>query len=152
MTEPLSWVALEHEHVERHPDWFWGVGIIALGGAVIALLLGNVMFALFIVVCAVTMSLYALKHPQHVNYQIGDKGVLVDTTIYLYPSLESFCIHEHHDSFRLIVKSQKVFMPYIIIPLDAVPPAEVRKAFAGKLPEVYVPESISEKLLEVLGF
>jgi len=152
MTEPLSWTALEHEHIERHPDWFWGVGIIALGGAIIALLLGNVLFALFIVVCAITLSLYALKHPQHVNYQIGEKGLLVDTKIYPYVTLESFCVHEHHDSFRLVVKSQKVFMPYILIPLDTVPPEEVRKAFAGKLPEVYVAESISEKLLEALGF
>lgn len=151
MTEPLSWTALEHEHVERHPDWFWTVGILALGGAIIALIVGNVLFALFIIVCAVTLSLYALKHPQHVNYRIDDKGILVDTTIYPHQTLESFCIHEHHDSFRLVVKSQKLFMPYILIPLDTVPPQDVRRALAGKLPEVYVPESISEKLLEALG-
>lgn len=151
MTEPLSWVALEHEHIERHPDWFWTIGILALGGAIIALILGNVLFALFIIVCAVTLSLYALKHPQHINYEINDKGVLVDTKVYPFATLESFCIHEHHDSFRLIVKSQKLFMPYILIPLDTTPPEEVRRAFAGKLPEVYVAESVSEKLLEALG-
>ncbi len=152
MTEPLSWVALEHEHVERHPDWFWFVGILALGGAIIALLLGNVLFALFIVVCAITLSLYALKHPQRIQYEIGEKGVLVDTKIYPYQTLESFCIHEHHDSFRLLIKSQKIFMPYIFVPLDTTPPEDVRRAFAGKLPEVYVPESLTEKLLDAVGF
>lgn len=152
MTEPLSWVALEHEHVERHPDWFWFVGVLALGGAIIALLLGNVLFALFIVVCAITVSLYAIKHPQHIRYEIGEKGVLVDTKIYLYPTLESFCIHEHGNSFRLLIKSQKVFMPYIFVPLDTTAPEDVRRAFAGKLPEVYVPESLTEKLLDVVGF
>lgn len=151
MNEPLSWVALEHEHIDRHPDWFWVVGIVTLGGAVIALLLGNVLFALFIVVCGITISLYAVKHPQRVRYEIGQKSILVDMKIYPYQTLESFCIHEHHGSFRLIIKSRKMFMPYIFMPLGDTPPEEVRRAFAGKLPEVYVPESISEKLLDVLG-
>lgn len=152
MNEPLSWVALEHEHIDRHPDWFWVVGIVALGGATLALFLGNVLFALFIVMCAITISLYALKHPERIQYEIGEKGVRVDTKIYPYQTLESFCIHEHHDSFRLILKSQKIFMPYIFVPLDTIPPEDVRRAFAGKLPEIYVPESISEKLLEIIGF
>lgn len=150
--EPISWTALEHEYIERNPDWFWMVGIVALGGAILALLFGNVLFALFIVVGAVTLSLYALKHPHPVNFEINDKGIIIGVDLYPYQTLESFCIHEHGASFRLLVKSQKVFMPYLLLPLGDVPPVEVRKAFINRLPEVYVPESLSEKLMERMGF
>ena len=152
MTEPLSWSALEHEYIERNPDWFWMVGITALGGAILALVFGNTLFALFIVIGAVTLSLYALKHPRHINLEINSRGILIDVDIYPYQTLESYCIHEHGDSFRLLIKSQKIFMPYISVPLDDTPPAEVRKALVHYLPEIYVPESISEKLMERLGF
>lgn len=150
--QPLSWTALEHEYVERNPDWFWMVGVVALGGAILALILGNILFALFIVVGAVTLSLYALKHPRMVDFEINDKGVIIEADLYPYQTLESFCIHEHGASFRLLVKSQKVFMPYLALPLGDVPPVEIRKALANKLPEIYVAESISEKLMERMGF
>lgn len=150
--QPLSWTALEHEYIERNPDWFWMVGVVALGGAILALILGNILFALFIVVGAVTLSLYALKHPRMVDFEINDKGVIIEADLYPYQTLESFCIHEHGASFRLLVKSQKVFMPYLTLPLGDVPPVEIRKALANKLPEIYVAESISEKLMERMGF
>jgi hypothetical protein len=151
MAEPLSWVALEHEHIERHPDWFWMLGIVALGGAVLALIIGNVLFALFIVIAAVTLALHALRHPRPMAFEINDRGVLIDIDLYPYQTLESYCIHEHGPSFRLLIKSQKLFMPYLHIPLADVPPLEVRKALLHKLPEVYVQESLSEKLMERIG-
>jgi hypothetical protein len=149
--QPLTWNALEYEHRDRSTDWFWSLGIVALGGAILAILLGNVLFALFIVIGSATLALHALRHPHMVTFQINDKGISIDTTLYPFQTLESYDIHEHHRIPRLIIKSQKVVMPYITIPLEEVNADEVRAALAGKLPEVEIPESLSEKIMEIFG-
>ncbi len=150
--QPLSWTALEYEHRERSGDWFWILGIVALGGAILALIFGNALFAVFIVIGAVTLGLYALRHPRSVAFEINAQGVVVDTVLYPYKTLESFGIHEHLHEPRLIIKSQKVVMPYLTLPLADVQPDAIRTALAGKLPEEDIPESLGEKVMEMLGF
>lgn len=149
--QPLTWNALEYEHRERSGDWFWSLGIVALGGAIVAILLGNILFALFIVLGGATLALHALRHPHVVTFEINDRGIIVDTTLFPYQTLESYDIHEHPHASRLIVKSQKLAMPYITIPIEDVTPDEVRVALVGKLPEVEVLPSLSEKVLELFG-
>ncbi len=149
--QPLTWTALEYEHYERSNDWFWSLGIVALGGAILAILLGNVLFALFIVLGAVTLALYALRHPHRVAFEINDRGIVEGGTLFPYATLDSYDIHEHHQVPRLIVKSQKVVMPYITIPLEEVTPEDVRAALNSRLLEIDIPESLSEKIMEVFG-
>ena len=149
--QPLTWSALEYEHRDRSNDWYWSLGIVGLGGAILAILLGNVLFALFIVIGSATLALHALRHPHMVTFQINDRGIVVDGSLFPYQTLESYDIHEHLHSARLIVKSQKLVMPYLTIPLEDVTADQIRVALAGKIPEVEVPPSLSEKLMEVFG-
>ncbi len=149
--QPLTWSALEYEHRDRSNDWYWSLGIVGLGGAILAILLGNVLFALFIVIGSATLALHALRHPHMVTFQINDRGIVVDGALFPYQTLESYDIHEHVHVSRLIVKSQKLVMPYLTIPLEEVTADQIRVALAGKIPEVNVQESFSEKLMELFG-
>ncbi len=150
--EPLTWSALEYEHRDRSNDWFWAVGIIALGGAILAIIFGNLLFGILIIVGALTLILYALRHPRHVSFEINARGIVLDGALFPYQTLESFWIHEHRVPNKLIVKSQKVFMPFITIPLEGVTAADVRDLLNDYIPEEEVHESLSERVMEMLGF
>ncbi|MEK7579178.1 MAG: hypothetical protein AAB460_01425 [Patescibacteria group bacterium] len=150
--EPLIWSALEYEHRERSNDWFWAVGVIALGGAILAIIFGNVLFGVLIIIGALTLVLYVLRHPRHVSFEINTRGVVVDGVLFPYQTLESFWIHEHRIPNKLIVKSQKVFMPYITLPLEGVPASDVRERLLDHISEEEVKESLSEHIMEILGF
>ncbi len=149
--QPLTWTALEYEHKTRSSDWFWSLGVVALGGAILAIVLGNILFALFIILGAVTLALYALRHPHEVAYEINDRGLVINNALFPYQTLESFDIHDHLHTPRLMVKSQKVVMPYLVIPIEGVHPEDVREMLAERIPEVDIPESLSEKLMAVFG-
>ena len=44
----IEWDAHEYEHKERNRDWFWAVGIISVSLAVVAVIFGNIIFAILI--------------------------------------------------------------------------------------------------------
>ncbi len=148
----LSWTALEHEH--RHPtqDWFWSVGIVAVGGAVLAIIFNDLLFAAVIVVGAFALVLHVLRHPNEVAYEVNERGVRVDNVLYPYATLESFWIHEHKIPNHLVITSEKLFMPHITVPLADVTADEVRDILLDFLPEREVNPSLSEHIMERLGF
>lgn len=153
MTTFFEWHALEYEHRERSHDWFWAVGIIAVGGAVLAILFNDILFALVIAVAAVAIVLHAVRKPGELICSIDDRGVLVNATLYPYRTLESFCIHEHKPVNELVLTSQKLFMPHIHVPLaDDMNPDSVRDILLDYLPEEEVMPSVSEKVMELVGF
>lgn len=153
MTTFFAWKALEYEHRERSHDWFWAVGIVAVGGAILAILFNDLLFAVVIVVAAVAIILHVLRHPSELSCEIQDKGILINTTLYPYRTLESFWIHEHKATKELVLTSQKLFMPHIHVPLaDDMNPDAVRDILLDYLPENEVMPSVSEKVMELVGF
>ena len=63
----LEWRAFEHEHIHKSSDWFWALGIIAIAGAVTAIIFNNILFAIIILVGAFTLSVHAVKKPNLVK-------------------------------------------------------------------------------------
>lgn len=151
MKEHLSWTTLEHEHKERTSDWFWSVGVIAAGGAVLAILFNDVLFAAIIIVGAIALVLHVLRKPRELRCEISERGILIDTTLYPYATLESFWIHEHVLPNKLILTSQKLFMPHVTVPLADVSAEDVRDILLDYLPEHEVRPSLSEHIVERLG-
>lgn len=150
--EKLSWHTVEYWHTEKTSDWYWIVGIIAVSIALIALILGNVIFALLILVSAFTLSLFASRPPKVVEVSIDRMGVTFGNIHYPYVHLDSFWVEtkEHHP--KLLIKSKKVFMPYIVIFIHDVLPEDVRATMLHHLPEEEHSEPFLEKLLLHLGF
>lgn len=152
MQTHLSWEALEYEHTPRSSDWFWGLGIIAVGGVVVAILFGNLLFGLVIAIGAIALGLHALRHPKMVRCDITDRGIAIDTTLFPYATLQSFWVQEHLFPNRLVLTSRKVAMPHIVILLDGIDADDVRETLSRYLEETEVHETFSDKLLELFGF
>lgn len=150
--QPLHWQTSEYEEKERHPDWFWSVGILTVAIAATSIILNNVLFALIILLGGFSLTIYAIRKPKKIDVALNEKGVLLDKLFYPYYTLESFWIEEHETHPRILIKSQKLLMPYLVINIEEVEPEKVRKYLVRHIHEVFHSESIFHRILERLGF
>jgi hypothetical protein len=128
------------------------LGIIAIAGVILATFLGNFLFGLVIGIGAVALGLHALRHPKMIQCEIQERGVRIDDTLFPYRTLESFWVDERVLPNRLLLKSQKMFMPHIIVPLADASADEVRDILLDYLDEEEVQETFSDRIVELAGF
>jgi hypothetical protein len=154
-TKKIKWQALEHIKVERSEDWFWIIGIIAVGGAVLAVYFSNILFALLILIGTFTIFLQAHTEPKIQKYELNRRGVVIGSQLYPYSTLESYYVIDEDgwDRDRLLLKSKKTFMPLLILPLgEDTTPEEVSEFLIEYLDEEHLEESSIEKIAILLGF
>ena len=148
----LSWETIEYLHKEKTPDWYWTVGIVTVSIALISIILNNLIFAILIIVSSFTLSLFASKKPEIITIEIGETGITVGKNNYPYKELESFWI-ETRDSYpRILLKSKKVLMPFVMVLIEDVEPEQIREALSQHLLEEEHTEPLLEKLLLYFGF
>lgn len=150
---PLTWQAYEYHHRDKSNDWFWALGIITVGGVVAAIFLHNLLFALLILVAGVSLGLFAAREPDLVTFEISRRGIRIDDDLYPYQNLEGFWIEDYSHSTvpKLLLKSKKMFMPMIVIPIEDVEPEDVYAALLYFLPEEELHEPFAHHLMELVG-
>jgi len=149
----ISWQALEYEYKRKTPDWFWAVGIVAGAMVIISLLYKNFLFAIFIAIATFTIFMYAARKPQLINFLVDNKGVYVSNVLYSYQNLESFWIFDNGIKKKLVIKSEKILVPYITIPIpDDMDDEHLREFLLEHIREEEYEEGISEALVDKLGF
>lgn len=153
-SKKIVWKALEHSHVEKTSDWFWAVGIISVAGAVLAIYFGNILFGLIILLAAFTGILQGHTKPKILKYEITRKGIWIGETLYPYSTLESFWVIDEEVNDRILIRSQKIFMPFIILPYESteINPDEIRDYLLDYIDEEELEEPLSQILMERLGF
>lgn len=152
MNNNVSWTAPEYMHTHKSADWYWIVGIISVTLAILAIVLGNTLFGILILVSAFTLSLYASRPPHMQEIRVTDKGVQIDKVLYPYSILESYWIEENELHPRILLKSEHKLAPYVIILLGEVPSHEIHEVLSQYLHEVKHSEPFLEKLLIWFGF
>ena len=152
--QAIEWRALEHNHGEKSHDWFWGIGIIAIGIAILAVYFGNFLFALVILIGAFASVLHAHTKPKIITFKISRKGVRTGSVMYPYSSLDSFWVIDEEINDRIIFRSNKMFMPYLILPFESTKtnPEAIRDFLLDYLDEEELEEPLSQKIIEILGF
>jgi hypothetical protein len=149
--DSIHWQALEYEYHEKTADWFWALGIITIALSAIAVLLNNILFAIFILLGAATLALYAVRKPELVSFEINNRGIVINKTLYPYSTLESFGI-ETDGPPKILVKSKKMFVPYLVMPVSEEAIDFARTYLLQYLEEQEHREPFSVKLMEYLGF
>ena len=152
ITSIISWTAPEHFYIEKRQDWYWAVGIITLTIAGVCFILGSIIPGILVVVSAAALVLHAANPPKIVTHEINDRGVVVDDVLYPFLTLDSFWIPHDEIIPRLIIKSRKTFMPYIVVLIEEVDPESVREVMLKYIAETEHHESIFKHLLEWFGF
>jgi hypothetical protein len=149
---PLRWSAYEHEHIERGSDWFWALGIIAVSAALTSILLGNVLFAVLIVVAAATIGLIAQHPPQLHEFEITEKGIRTGVTMHPFENIISFWVDEESGDPVLLVDTIAFMAPNLVIPLGDTDPEQIREFLREYAVEVPMKEPLAHKVLEFFGF
>ena len=156
MAEPIRailWEAYEHQHAPKESDWFWILGIMTLSISMASVLLGNPLFGILIFIGGLVVAILATRDPKIVSYAVTQRGLRIDQKLYPYTTLESFCIDEEAMSGpQLLVKSTKLFMPLLVLPLPLDTMEEIEELIAQRLPEEHIEEPFAHKLLEFFGF
>ena len=149
----IEWDAHEYEHKERSSDWFWTVGIISISTAVASVIFGNIIFAILVVISAFALSLFANRPPSTLHVVVDEKGITRDKFAYPYSSLKSFWIDFEHPHKKIILRSEKLFMPLIIVPLgEEVDIEELHENLSQMLSEEFHRLPFIERVLEYAGF
>ena len=150
--ETISWETLEYQFHKKSKEWFWALFIIVIGLVITAFILKNMLFAVFIILAGFTITLFSVKKPDTIKVHISGRGVQVGNRLFPYESLESFWIFYTPDGIKeLSLKSKKMIMPYVKIPLGKANPVKVRRALVKYLPEKRQEESLLDMISKVLG-
>jgi hypothetical protein len=151
--EPLIWQAYEYERRTKTSDWYWAIGILTIGGVVTAAVLGNLLFSVFILIAGFTIALHGTHEPHLATFEVNRHGILVDAVLYPYQSLRSFWVEDREGPRdMLIIRSQKMFMTHVALPIEGVPPLLVREHLLEFLPEEHMREPLVHKLVDHFGF
>jgi hypothetical protein len=149
----IAWEAFEHHHVEKKNDWFWVAGIIIIATSIASILLGNTLLGIMICTGGTVMLILAARPPKIIQYAVTQRGLRIDEKLYPYTTLEAFYIDEDGQfGPQLFVRSEKLFMPLLILPLPEEHLVTIEAIIAERLPEEHIEEPFAHKLLEFFGF
>jgi hypothetical protein len=149
------WETEEYFFQEKTADWYWAVGIIGVSVSILAVIFGNGLFALLILLSTFALALFGSKRPNTVRFEVGKKGVMIGNTLYPFGTLDSFWVEDNRHLGRpskLMVKSRQLIVPLIAIPLDEIDPEELRDFLLDHLLEDHHIEPLGQKVLEYFGF
>lgn len=153
MENNISWQALEYKQKEKTVDWYWAVGIISLAIVVISIFTHNILFAILIIISTGILLSFSINKPSIVNISINQKGITVEKEMYPFVTLESFWVESlHADDEKILLKSKKLMMPLITIPLEEHHHLDVREFLLQYLKEEEMHEPLGTKIMEKLGF
>ena len=155
MSERIRWSGFEFEYREKTADWFWAVGIIVVSLAVIAIIYDNALFGVFIAIAGVMLIMTGRKEPRILDYELTEKGLLINDTLYPHIHFYSFWVAESkYAAPKLLLRTDKWTNPVLAITIetDYVDADRVRDFLLDYVPEEKIEESLSLKVMEFLGF
>ncbi len=152
--EPIfEWHGKEYASEEKSADWYWAIGIAAVGLIVVSILINNLLLGLLIAVAAVVLSLQAAKRPRIHRFTITERGVGIDTHFYEFSDMLHFSVLEYLDETlppALSIKTKHLLAPHLLIPIVGYEPLDVYDYVAAHLPEGKHDESAIDRIIEMM--
>jgi hypothetical protein len=149
----LEWTALEYEEKERGNDWFWALGVIVVASSVTSFIYSNYFFGLLLIIAGILLVIFAVKKPDLVFYELNEKGLKIRNRLFPYENIKSFWIKREGEKPMLFIKSERLFMPIISMPINPNHIEEIKNAMLSKnVLEEEIKEHVSEKIMDSLGF
>ena len=130
----FKWSATEGK--EKNFQNYWLL-IFACGASLILFfknalakdMIGAIVFILLAVVCFI----FVFQKPKQTKTEIYKKGIRVNGKIYYFKELESFWIVKKEDEKFLRLKTKKIILPFIFIPLGKQNPKNIAEILTNYL-------------------
>lgn len=151
--QPLTWTTLEFEPKDRHPDWVWYAGLVAVIVAVLAFFYNNIFFGIFSLIAGATVIIYAYRAPKTISVTIDTEGVLINEERMKPKQITQFWLDETGKQDKLLLLVRGSFTPLLSLPIEGVTAESIRAALKSlSINEVEMRESRSVELFDRLGF
>lgn len=85
-----QWGVKEYEQTERDKRWFIVMGVLGTALILFALLTGNYLFILIVVLFGIILFLHGMQPPLEVGFAITQTGVVLGNKFYRYSEFDSF--------------------------------------------------------------
>ncbi|MDP3051976.1 MAG: hypothetical protein Q8N42_00535 [bacterium] len=149
----IKWEALEYEYIPKSNNWFWSIVIIVIGISFASILLGNMLFAIFVVIAGLAIILFGARKPREISFSLSAKGLQIEKRLFPYENLRSFWIHYDPPKQKLLtVELKKLLMPAISIQLGDTDPNAVREYLLKFLKEERREEPLVATITRLLRF
>ena len=149
---PLTWTTLDYEYREKSREWYIALTVVVVGIALGAFILSNYLFALLVLVAGFAIAVHAEKKPENITCEINDKGIRVNTRLYLFPELASFWVEVEHREPKLFIESKRMLLPHISLSINRDDGQKIRNVLLKKLPEEHHADSFGHAVLDYFGF
>ncbi len=151
--DKIEWTAPEFIRYKKSKRWFVLPVIVALVIIIIAIFNKNFLLAIATVLAAFVVCIYAIKEPRQIIFSISGRGIQVGKNRHKFEDLKSFWIfYDPPEVKELSIRSRKMFIPYIKIPLDNQDPAKIRKLLLNFLPERRHPNLLTDEVARKVKF
>lgn len=151
----FTWEGQEYEHNPRTADWYWALGILGTAGIIAAILFGNILLAVLILVAALAIALHAAKHPPTHRFSLTEDGLIIGNDLHPFARMRSFSVLEDIEGAYppvLSIKTESVFAPHLVIPLDGVDADGVYALLLQNVDEGEHPHTLPDLVAAWLGF
>ena len=149
----ISWEVDTHEHQDRSADWYWTLGLLALGGAALSIFFGNYLLAVILLLGGGCIGFLAARGPREHSVRIDQKGIMLDGTLYAHRNIVSFWVEEPPGGEpRLLVTTSGILHPQLVIPLLSTARASAVRQYLRRLAKEEEQHAhLGEHLAELFG-
>jgi len=131
-----EWTIQEYEQHDRGVGWYIVMILAGLALVLFALLTGNFLFALIIVLFGIIMFLQSHQVPPQVPFKITELGVILNNRFYAWSEFTGFyIIYQPPHVKTLFIETDSAFRPLLRIPLLDIDPISVRNTMQDYLEE-----------------
>ena len=154
-TAYIEWKGQEFEFEPKSTTWYWCIGILSVGSATAAFIVGNILFGIILILAGITVSLLGSRHPVTHAFKISDRGIHVGDQVFRYENIENFAIDDHHDSgspTKLHYTLRQGLVKVMTVPIAGVDFRQVRTALKNhNVSEVENLDSLNARLADWMG-
>jgi hypothetical protein len=148
----LEWVSPEHHFDKKTNDWYWILGVIVLGAAILAFYFDNFLFGIFIIIAGLTIGMLSYKETRATQVKITNKGVVFGKALYPWSSYRSFWIEDEHvHGARILMHPINNFLPLVTVHInDEIDLNDLRDILLDFLDEEPLQESLLHRWFDKL--
>jgi hypothetical protein len=151
----LEWEGREYDHNPKSSDWYWALGIIAVAGTIAAVLFGNYLLALLVIIAAAALALHAAKEPPLHRFRLVEQGIMIGDELHPFERMISFSILEDIEGELppvISIKNESWLSPHLVIPLAGVDADMIYTYFLQHVDESEHEHSFIDLVAAWLGF
>lgn len=150
----LEWEAPEYIVYKKTTVWYIGFGVFLALLLFSAFVMQSFLTGVIFFLSGVLIYFHSERPPKVISYDIRTTGIKIGTRVYLYRELAGFNIVERGTDIYLLLKSKRLLMPLIHLPLpENINHEEVIEVIANHLPQdTDFVEPLADVLAHWVGF